>query len=124
MYKGKKVFDVHGHISTPPHFRAAAMNLIALRINPARRVLRASEAVAQSEHQLAQLPTREAQAATRRQVLAQGRHRPDSTDVAEDRRRLIKLRPHHLPGDSRRNQRATRARQIGQASRAVAGEAA
>ena len=31
MYKGKKVFDVHGHISTPPHFRAAAMNLIALR---------------------------------------------------------------------------------------------
>src|SRR5215469_14365242 len=31
MYKGKKVIDVHGHISTPPHFRAAAMNLIALR---------------------------------------------------------------------------------------------
>jgi predicted TIM-barrel fold metal-dependent hydrolase len=31
MYKGKKVIDVHGHISTPPHFRAAAYNLIALR---------------------------------------------------------------------------------------------
>ena len=31
MYKGKPVFDVHGHISTPPHFRAAAMNLVALR---------------------------------------------------------------------------------------------
>ncbi len=31
MYKGKKVIDVHGHISTPPHFRATAMNLIALR---------------------------------------------------------------------------------------------
>lgn len=31
MYKGRKVIDVHGHISTPPHFRAAAMNLIALR---------------------------------------------------------------------------------------------
>ncbi len=31
MYKGKQVIDVHGHISTPPHFRANAMNLIALR---------------------------------------------------------------------------------------------
>ncbi len=31
MFKGKKVIDVHGHISTPPHFRANAMNLIALR---------------------------------------------------------------------------------------------
>ena len=31
MYKGKKVIDIHGHISTPPHFRAAAYNLIALR---------------------------------------------------------------------------------------------
>jgi predicted TIM-barrel fold metal-dependent hydrolase len=31
MYKGRKVIDVHGHLSTPPHFRAHAMNLIALR---------------------------------------------------------------------------------------------
>jgi predicted TIM-barrel fold metal-dependent hydrolase len=31
MYKGKTVIDVHGHLSTPPHFRAHAMNLIALR---------------------------------------------------------------------------------------------
>ena len=31
MFKGKKVIDVHGHISTPPHFRAHAYNLIALR---------------------------------------------------------------------------------------------
>ncbi len=31
MYKGKKVIDVHGHMSTPPHFRAFAYNLIALR---------------------------------------------------------------------------------------------
>ena len=31
MYKGKLVFDTHGHISTPPHFRAYAYNLVALR---------------------------------------------------------------------------------------------
>ena len=31
MYNGKKVIDVHGHMSTPPHFRAYAMNLVALR---------------------------------------------------------------------------------------------
>jgi predicted TIM-barrel fold metal-dependent hydrolase len=31
MYKGKTVIDVHGHMSTPPHFRAHAYNLIALR---------------------------------------------------------------------------------------------
>jgi predicted TIM-barrel fold metal-dependent hydrolase len=31
MYQGKKVIDVHGHLSTPPHFRAHAMNLLALR---------------------------------------------------------------------------------------------
>jgi predicted TIM-barrel fold metal-dependent hydrolase len=31
MYNGKKVIDVHGHISTPPHFRAYAMNMISLR---------------------------------------------------------------------------------------------
>lgn len=31
MYGGKKVLDVHGHMSTPPEFRAFAYNLIALR---------------------------------------------------------------------------------------------
>lgn len=31
MYAGKKVLDVHGHMSTPPEFRAFAYNLIALR---------------------------------------------------------------------------------------------
>ena len=31
MYRGQPVLDVHGHMSTPPHFRAYAMNLIALR---------------------------------------------------------------------------------------------
>ena len=31
MYKGERVIDVHGHMSTPPHFRAFAYNMIALR---------------------------------------------------------------------------------------------
>ncbi len=31
MYNGQKVLDIHGHMSTPPHFRAYAYNLIALR---------------------------------------------------------------------------------------------
>src|SRR5919205_2421092 len=31
MYQGEKVIDVHGHMSTPPHFRAFAYNLIAFR---------------------------------------------------------------------------------------------
>jgi predicted TIM-barrel fold metal-dependent hydrolase len=31
MYQGIPVIDVHGHISTPPQFRAFAYNLIALR---------------------------------------------------------------------------------------------
>ena len=31
MYQGTRVLDVHGHMSTPPHFRAYAMNLISLR---------------------------------------------------------------------------------------------
>ena len=31
MYNGEKVIDVHGHHSTPAHFRAYAYNLIALR---------------------------------------------------------------------------------------------
>jgi predicted TIM-barrel fold metal-dependent hydrolase len=31
MFNGVKTIDVHGHMSTPPHFRAYAYNLIALR---------------------------------------------------------------------------------------------
>lgn len=31
MFKNIPVIDVHGHISTPPHFRAHAYNLVALR---------------------------------------------------------------------------------------------
>jgi predicted TIM-barrel fold metal-dependent hydrolase len=31
MFHGKKVIDCHGHMSTPPQFRAYAYNLIALR---------------------------------------------------------------------------------------------
>jgi predicted TIM-barrel fold metal-dependent hydrolase len=31
MYNNTPVIDVHGHISTPPHFRAHAYNLLALR---------------------------------------------------------------------------------------------
>ncbi|NIO08472.1 MAG: amidohydrolase family protein, partial [Deltaproteobacteria bacterium] len=31
MYNGQKVIDIHGHMSTPPHFRAYAYSLIALR---------------------------------------------------------------------------------------------
>ncbi len=32
MYKGHKVIDIHGHMSTPPQFRAYAYNMIALRL--------------------------------------------------------------------------------------------
>ncbi len=38
MYDGLPVIDVHGHMSTPPHFRAYAYNLIALR-SPTRERL-------------------------------------------------------------------------------------
>lgn len=31
MYNGQKVIDIHGHMSTPPHFRAHAYNMVALR---------------------------------------------------------------------------------------------
>ncbi len=31
MYNGKAIIDIHGHHSTPPHFRAYAYNIIALR---------------------------------------------------------------------------------------------
>jgi len=40
MYNGQKVIDVRGHMSTPPHFRAYADDLIALR-SPRGRVYRA-----------------------------------------------------------------------------------
>ena len=31
MYNGQRIIDIHGHHSTPPHFRAYAYNIIALR---------------------------------------------------------------------------------------------
>lgn len=31
MFAGRLVIDVHGHMSTPPHFRAHAYNMVALR---------------------------------------------------------------------------------------------
>jgi predicted TIM-barrel fold metal-dependent hydrolase len=31
MYNGQKVIDIHGHMTTPPLFRAHAMNIISLR---------------------------------------------------------------------------------------------
>lgn len=43
MYKGISVIDVHGHLSTPPHFRAHAMNLVALR-TPSESALAIPEA--------------------------------------------------------------------------------
>jgi predicted TIM-barrel fold metal-dependent hydrolase len=33
MYKGQTVIDIHGHMSTPPQFRAYAYNMVALRIS-------------------------------------------------------------------------------------------
>ena len=44
MFAGRRVIDVHGHMSTPPHFRAHAYNLIALRT--------ADSAVAISDEQM------------------------------------------------------------------------
>src|SRR4029078_4550233 len=32
MIKGNPVIDIHGHMSTPPQFRAYAYNMVALRI--------------------------------------------------------------------------------------------
>ncbi len=31
MFNGRPVIDVHGHMSTPPHFRPYAYNLVSLR---------------------------------------------------------------------------------------------
>jgi predicted TIM-barrel fold metal-dependent hydrolase len=39
VFAGKTVIDVHGHMSTPPHFRAHAYNLIALRTADSALVL-------------------------------------------------------------------------------------
>ena len=36
MFRGQTVIDVHGHLSSPPHVRAYAYNLIALRNRPAK----------------------------------------------------------------------------------------
>ena len=47
MYNGQKVIDVHGHMSTPPHFRAYAYNLIALR-SPGDGELEMSDELAES----------------------------------------------------------------------------
>ncbi|VCU71876.1 Amidohydrolase [Pigmentiphaga humi] len=38
MFKNKAVIDMHGHMSTPPHFRALAYNLTALRTPSGTRV--------------------------------------------------------------------------------------
>jgi predicted TIM-barrel fold metal-dependent hydrolase len=47
MYNGQKVIDIHGHMSTPPHFRAYAYNLIALR-SPAEGELEMSDELMES----------------------------------------------------------------------------
>ncbi|MET0659695.1 MAG: amidohydrolase family protein [Steroidobacteraceae bacterium] len=44
MYKGKTVIDVHGHLSTPPQFRAFALNLIVIR-DPNERLALTDEAM-------------------------------------------------------------------------------
>lgn len=44
MYKGKTVIDVHGHMSTPPQFRAFAMNLLVIS-DPNERLSLSEEAM-------------------------------------------------------------------------------
>lgn len=44
MYKGKTVIDVHGHLSTPPQFRAFAFNLVVIR-DPNERLALSEEAM-------------------------------------------------------------------------------
>ena len=44
MYKGKTVIDVHGHLSTPPQFRAFAFNLVVIR-DPNERLALTEEAM-------------------------------------------------------------------------------
>jgi hypothetical protein len=36
MFRDQLVIDVHGHLSSPPHVRAYAYNLIALRNRPSK----------------------------------------------------------------------------------------
>lgn len=51
MYNGKLVIDVHGHLSTPPHFRAHAMNLMSLRTTNSDLVIpEAAMKAAQDRH--------------------------------------------------------------------------
>lgn len=45
MYKGKTVIDVHGHMSTPPQFRAFAFNLVVIS-DPNERLALTDEAMA------------------------------------------------------------------------------
>jgi predicted TIM-barrel fold metal-dependent hydrolase len=44
VYKGKTVIDVHGHLSTPPQFRAFAFNLVVIR-DPNERLALSEEAM-------------------------------------------------------------------------------
>jgi predicted TIM-barrel fold metal-dependent hydrolase len=44
VYKGKTVIDVHGHLSTPPQFRAFAFNLLVIR-DPNERLALSEEAM-------------------------------------------------------------------------------
>jgi predicted TIM-barrel fold metal-dependent hydrolase len=44
MYNGKTVIDVHGHISTPPQFRAFAFNLVVIR-DPNERLALSEDAM-------------------------------------------------------------------------------
>ena len=46
MYNGKKVIDVHAHMSAPPHFRGYAMTLVAIR-TPQEQSLSIPEAAMQ-----------------------------------------------------------------------------
>jgi predicted TIM-barrel fold metal-dependent hydrolase len=44
LYKGKTVIDVHGHLSTPPQFRAFAFNLVVIR-DPNEQLALSAEAM-------------------------------------------------------------------------------
>jgi predicted TIM-barrel fold metal-dependent hydrolase len=55
MFAGKKVIDCHGHMSTPPHFRAFAYNLIALRTPGDELVLTEAQLKAPIERHLRML---------------------------------------------------------------------
>jgi predicted TIM-barrel fold metal-dependent hydrolase len=57
MFQGKKVIDCHGHMSTPPQFRAFAYNLIALRTPGDELVLTEAQLKAPIERHLRMLDT-------------------------------------------------------------------